>query len=148
MAASLIVGVLIGQAMLRSPGNSPITSRNGQLLASGTLANALSDQLAGAQTEQTPVKIGVSFKSKTGDYCRTFTVREPTSLAGLACHNHDDWQVQMLAQTATTSENGTQYRQAGSDTPRSVVQAVEDTIAGDPLDAHAEAAARDKHWSP
>jgi hypothetical protein len=150
MAASLVVGVIIGQAILRRPtGGTPVVSRNGQVLANGALAQALSDQLASTQTPNAPVKIGVSFKSKTGDYCRTFTLHESTTLAGLACRDHDDWRVQVLAQNPqkeSPSTNSGAYRQAGSEMPRSVLQAVDDTIAGDPLDAHAEAAARDVRW--
>jgi hypothetical protein len=148
VAASLIIGVIIGQALLRGAGSGPVTSRDGQLLASGVLARALSEQLASAQTDQTPVQIGLSFKSKAGDYCRTFTVHESTTLAGLACRQHDDWHVQVLAQTTQPTDSGGAYRQAGSEMPKSVMQAVDDNIAGDPLDAHAEAAARDKSWAP
>jgi hypothetical protein len=155
MAASLVVGVIIGQMVLRMPaGSAPVISRNGQVLANGALAQALSDQLASTQTPNAPVKIGVSFKSKTGDYCRTFTLQESTALAGLACRDHDGWRVQVLAQnpqsgaeTNPTNGNGG-YRQAGSEMPRSVTLAVDDAIAGDPLDAHAEAAALEKHWGP
>jgi hypothetical protein len=148
IAASLVIGVIIGQAMLRGSGSASVTSRDGQLLANVVLAHALSNQLASAQTDQTPVQIGLSFKSKAGDYCRTFTVHEATTLAGLACRQHDDWHVQVLAQAASTTGTGGAYRQAGSQIPKSVLQAVDDNIAGDPLDAHAEAAARDKNWSP
>jgi hypothetical protein len=148
IAASLVIGIIIGQAMLHSSGSTTITSRDGQLLASGVLAHALSAQLASAQTGQNPVQIGVSFKSKAGDYCRTFTVHESTTLAGLACRQHDDWHVQVLAQTTPTTQSAGAYRQAASEIPKSVVQSVDDNIAGDPLDAHAEAAARDKSWSP
>jgi hypothetical protein len=148
LAASLVIGVLIGQRLLHTPGAGPITSRDGRLFASGVLARSLSEQLASTQTDETPVRIGVSFKSKDGDYCRTFTVRQSTTLAGLACRDHDDWRVQALAQSELKAESGAQYRQAGSEIPRSVMQAVDDTIAGEPLDAHAEAAARDKNWNP
>jgi hypothetical protein len=143
------VGVLIGRAWLlhSGPASVPVTSRDGQLVANGVLARALSDQLA-SQTEPTPVSIGLTFKARSGEYCRTFTVHEPTSLAGLACREHDDWRVQVLAQTAAQPEGSATLRQAGSATPKLVLQAVEDNIAGDPLDAHAEAAARDKSWSP
>ena len=148
VAASLVIGIIIGQAMLHSSGSTTVTSRDGQLLASGVLAHALSVQLASAQTDQNPVQIGVSFKSKAGDYCRTFTLHESTTLAGLACRQHDDWRVQVLAQTTPTAQSGGAYRQAASEIPKSVLQSVDETIAGDPLDAHAEAAARDKSWSP
>ena len=147
IAASLVIGIIIGQAMLHSSGSTTVTSRDGQLLASGVLAHALTAQLASAQTDQNPVQIGVSFKSKAGDYCRTFTLHESTTLTGLACRQHDDWRVQVLAQTTPTQSGGA-YRQAASEIPKSIVQSVDDIIAGDPLDAHAEAAARDKSWSP
>lgn len=148
VAASLVIGAFIGQAVLRTVGAGPITSKDGQLLASGVLSHALSDQLASAQTQDTPVRIGVSFKSKDGDYCRTFAVRESTTLAGLACREHEDWHVQVLTQSASATESAGGYRQAGSEMPKSVMQAVDENIAGEPLDAHAEAAAREKNWSP
>jgi len=147
LAASLVVGVLIGQALLRTSGApGPITTRDGKLLANGVLAQALSEQLVSTQKEDLPVRIGVSFKSKDGDYCRTFLLHESTTLAGVACRDNDAWQVQTLAQGEAPAAGGT-YRQAGSEMPRSVMQAVEDTIAGEPLDAHAETAARAKNWS-
>jgi hypothetical protein len=150
LAASLVVGAFIGQALLRASGTGPIVSHDGQLLASGALAHALSDQLAGTQTQDSAVRIGVSYKSKSGDYCRTFVMHDSTTLSGLACREHDDWHVQVLAQSAPTptSENGNQYRQAGSEIPKSVLQAVDDSIAGEPLDSRAETAAREKNWSP
>ena len=148
IAASLVVGVIIGQAVLRGSGGGPVTSRDGQLLANGVLAQALSEQLASTQTDQSPVKIGVTFKSKAGNYCRTFTMHESTTLAGLACRDHDDWHVQTLAQTASTPESDAAYRQAASAMPKSVLQSMEDNIAGEPLDATAETAAREKNWSP
>lgn len=149
LAATLVVGVIIGHALLRTPtSGSPVTtSRDGQLLASGSLAQSLSDQLASTQTPDTPVKIGVSFKSKAGAYCRTFTMSESTALAGLACRDHSDWRVQVLTQSAQHAQQEGTYRHAGSEMPRAVMQAVDDSIAGEALDARAEAAARDQHWS-
>ena len=147
LAASLVVGLIIGQALLRGPQSGPITAaRDGRLTANGVLAQALSEQLASTQPGQAPVHIGISFKSKTGAYCRTFSVHDSTALAGVACREHDEWHVQTLAQS-TTPQTGS-YRQAASETPKSVTQAVEDTIVGDALDAHAEQLARDKNWSP
>ena len=148
IAASLVVGVIIGQAMLRGSGSNLVTSRDGQLLANSVLSHALSEQLSSTQTDQSPVRMGVSFKSKTGAYCRTFTTHESTTLAGLACRDHDDWRVQVLAQTTATPDTGTAYRQASSAIPKSVLQAVDDTIAGEPLDAATETAAREKNWNP
>ena len=155
LAATLVIGVVIGQALLRMPTTGmPVISRNGQVLASGTLAQALSEQLASTQTPDSAVKIGVSFRSKAGAYCRTFTLHDSGTLAGLACRDHDDWRVQTLAQSTQPSgessspNNSGGYRQAGSEMPRSIQPAVEDSISGEPFDAHAEAAARDQHWGP
>jgi hypothetical protein len=147
LAASLVLGVLIGQALLRVTGApGPITARDGKLLANGVLAQALSEQLVSTQKEDQPVRIGVSFKSKDGDYCRSFSLRESTTIAGIACRQNDAWQVQTLAQAEAPTAAGT-YRQASSEVPRSVTQAVEDMIAGDPLDARGETLAREKNWS-
>ncbi len=148
IAASLVIGVVIGQTLLHSAPSAPVTTRDGQLLANGTLAHALSEQLAGARADHAPVQIGLSFKSKAGDYCRTFTVHESTALAGLACRRHGDWHVQVLAQSPSTPASDGTYRPAGSEIPQSVLQAVDDNIEGNPMDAHAEAAARDKSWNP
>lgn len=147
VAASLIVGVLAGQTLLHSPSSETITTRNGQLLAGGVLARALSDQLASTQPQTAPVQIGVSLKSKNGDYCRTFVVRESATVAGLACRESQEWRLRALAQSEPTPASGSQLRPAGSSLPRSILQAVDETMAGQPLDARAEAAARSREWS-
>ncbi len=148
IAASLVIGIIIGQAVLRGSASSgAVTSRDGQLLANGVLARALSEQLASTQTDQNPVRIGLSFKSKAGNYCRTFTLHESTTLSGLACRDHDDWHIQTLAQTTPTPENSAAYRQPAAEMPKSILQAVEDNISGEALDATAETAAREKNWT-
>jgi hypothetical protein len=147
MAASLVVGVLAGQMFLRLPGTDTITTHKGELLATGVLAQALSEQLASNQAQTAPVQIGISLKSKNGDYCRTFVMRETAAVAGLACREHQEWRVRALAQSEPTSESGSQLRPAASSLPRSILQAVDETIAGEPLDASAEAAAQSKDWS-
>jgi hypothetical protein len=151
IAASLVFGVFIGQALLRASSTGPVTARDGKLIANGVLAQALSEQLASTQKDDSAVRIGVSFKSKDGDYCRTFSLHESATLAGLACRERDAWQVQTLAQSESSAlpspSTGSTYRQAGSTMPRSVLQAVEDMIAGDPLDTREESQARDNNWS-
>jgi len=145
-AATLILGVIIGQALLsHGLGAGPIIARNGQLLANGVLDHALSNQLSG-QTEQTPVHIGVTFKNASGAYCRTFTFQDAAAVAGLACREGEDWHVQVLAQTTLESQGSTSLRQATAETPKAVLEAAEAIRFGDPLDAHAEAAARQEDW--
>ena len=146
LAASFVLGVLALQfaTSLRKPGS--ITERNGQLLASGALEQALSNQLAGPQTAAPPVQIGVSFRSKGGHYCRTFLLRETTSLGGLACNEAGNWKLEVLAHGEAGPANNPEYRPAGSALPPAVIQAVNDNIVGDPLDAQSEAIARDHQW--
>ncbi len=149
IAASLIVGVLAGRLVLvgsRAP--DVIAMRDGRILAGGLLADALSDQLAADQSAADPVRIGVSFRSKSGAYCRTFTLRRPAALAGLACRAADGWQVGVLAHSESAAGGPGGYRQAASSMPPAIVTAVGDRIAGEPLDAQAEAAARTRRWQP
>lgn len=146
VAASLIVGVLAGRLVLvRSGASGPIVMRGGQVLASGALADALTHQLGATQTAADQVRIGVSFRAKSGQYCRTFTLSRSGALAGLACRATEGWRVSVLARTESGTGSGT-YRQAASSMPPAVVAAVSSLIAGEPLDAPAEAAARGRHW--
>src|SRR5262249_31235788 len=87
LAASLVLGVLLGRWLVRTPAR--LVTRDGALLADGALARALSQQLASTQPADAPVQIGVSFRSHGGDYCRTFVLREKNAIAGLACHERD-----------------------------------------------------------
>jgi hypothetical protein len=149
MAASLIIGMLAGRLVwVGSHTSSILAMRGGRILAGGVLAEALSNQLAAAQSGAEPVRMGVSFRSKAGEYCRTFTMRQPAALAGLACHAADGWQVRVLARAESPAGRSGGYRQAASSMPPAIVAAVGDQIAGEPLDARAEAAARGRRWQP
>jgi hypothetical protein len=144
LAASLLLGLIVGRWAFRG-GIGPIVTHGGRLVASGLLADALTDQLASTQAVTAPVRIGLSFRSKAGQYCRTFNLHAPR-IAGLACHAGADWQLQVLtgAERQSTAPGG--YRQAGSAMPPAVVAAVNADISGEPLDAQAERAARQLGW--
>ena len=146
MAASLIIGAVVGHVALKSPELGPIASRDGHLVAQAGLAEALSTQLASTQSAMAPVQIGTSFKSKSGDYCRTFVVREGDAVGGLACHNGDMWNVRTLARVDATGEATGGFRTAASEMPAAVRTAVEEQIVGDPLDSGGEAQALKQHW--
>ncbi len=149
IAASLLVAVIAGRlTWMRTAGPGPIAMRGGRLLARGALAEALSDQLVADQAASGPVRIGVSFRSKSGEYCRTFSLRQPAALAGLACRAAAGWQIGVLASAESQTGGQGTYRQAASPMPPAVIAAVSDRIAGEPLDAHSEAAARGRHWQP
>lgn len=149
MAATLVVGVLLGQALLLRGAPDQIVAHDGRLIAQGTLADALTHELASAPDPAASVKIGVSFLAATGNYCRTFVMRGKNALGGLACRNGDAWDVQALSpiQSAASSTEAAQgYRTAGTEIPRAILIAVDEQIVGEPLDAAGEAAARNKDW--
>jgi len=146
MAASLVLGVFVGHAILRSPASSPIVARDGRLVAQDSLAEALSNQLASDQAAKAPVQLGLSFRSKTGEFCRTFVWREGDGLAGLACREGEIWQIETAVPNETLATGNGNYRRAGAELPLAVLQAVEGRIECEPLDASGEAAARQKGW--
>jgi len=145
LAASFVLGALVWQFGSQQYLSGPVVDRNGELVASGTLARALSSQLAAEQAPSTPVQIGVSFLSKGGDYCRTFQLREAAGVAGLACQRDAQWKLEVLTH-APANAASPQYRQAASALPPAVLRAVSDSIAGEPLDAAAEDRARARAW--
>lgn len=136
-AASLAVGVLAGRAVL--PQTGPLVVRDGALVARGELARALSTQLS---AQPGVVKVGFSLRAPDGRYCRTFQSRAE-KLAGLACRQDGRWVARTV--TAWSPPPVTAYRQAASETAPEVLAGV-DALGGQPLDAVAERAARDRGW--
>ena len=147
LAASFLLGAVVWHFATQLNSSAPITAQQGEFMASGTLQKALDGQLAATQEPAAAVQIGVSFLSRQGRYCRSFSLHGGADAAGLACHENEGWTVQVLAHEPASQARG-QYRQAASDLPPAVVRAVADAIAGDPLDAAAEATARASGWQP
>jgi hypothetical protein len=146
LAASFVLGALVWQLAIRLYSTGPIIERHGQLLAAGALDSALSNQLAGDPSTQSAVQIGVSFRSKGGRYCRTFQLREQANLAGLACRQQSQWQLEVLDNGSAAHEGHPEYQPAASALPPEVVQAVDRVIDGEPLDAEGEARAKQRGW--
>lgn len=142
IAASVAVGLLVGHFVLTS--KDPLISRDGDLVADGVLASALSNQLAANQSRSAPVRIGVSFRSKNGDLCRTFALHGTQPLTGLACRDREDWRIDVLARGAAGSSGA--MEQAGSAMPEVIARAVDASITGEAFDAAAEEAARRHQW--
>ena len=141
MAASLVLGgLIVWQVGVRNAGD--VTARGGALVASGDLAKALDSQLASNQPEDAAVRIGVSFKTRDGGYCRSFVARS-SSAAGLACRGEGDWQ---LTFTETIDPEAGGIRQAASELTPALLQAVQSRIDGEALDGAGERAARDAGW--
>lgn len=139
MAATLLVGVMAGR---QSFDGGDYSSVGGALVAQGALERALSTQLA--SQPGTDTRIGVSFVANNGAYCRSFM---RGSTAGLACREGKRWTLPMVAK-AQPSEQAGEYRQAGAEMPAAVLEAIDARIAGKPLDAAEEQAARAQDWRP
>jgi len=149
IVATLLVGIGVGllvEYLIVSA--DPTEYRDGALLAAGPLNRALNEQLATAAPGSRAVRIGLSFRAKSGGYCRTFVLDDNRALTGLACREQDRWQIlTLLGAEAPASAAGSQgYRMAGSTLPAALLQAVNERISGEPLDANAESRARRSGW--
>lgn len=142
LAASIVLAFGAGGYLLQLRPSPISVGGSGALSARGVLAAGLEQQLAATQSPDAPVKIGVSYQADDGRYCRTFIFRGAT--AGLACRDRAGWQV-VMAMQSPAAEPG-QYRTAGDEIPAPVMEAVDRTIRGRPLDAAAERQVRDAGW--
>jgi hypothetical protein len=133
LAACLVLGLTIGVGVSRGP----VSAGAGGLYASGSLAAALDDQVGGANGA---VKVAVSFRDKQGSYCRVFS---SSAADGIACRDASGWALRRTQQGSTPQRGD--YAQAGSPDP-DLMAAAQDMMAGEPLDAKAEAAARGAGW--
>jgi len=142
MAASLGLGVLISWRVLAPGDSAPIVAGNNALVAHGELARALDHQLASEQRGEEPVLVGLTFKARDGNYCRSFEMRA-TRTAGLACRASSEWQV-----TATDSSAPAQgqMQQASSALSPAILRAIEARVDGAALDAEAERGAQQTGW--
>lgn len=145
LAATLVVGVLAGSLGTRSMNGgeqlAAFDAQAGAMTAQGKLADALTQQLASAAPSDPNVRVGVSFLAKDGNYCRSFML---PGTAGLACRSGDGWRIPLMANTAQGAPGA--YRQAGSEMPGPVLEAIDGMIVGQALDANAERAALKQGW--
>ncbi len=140
LAASVAIGFFVGVLLMRGPA-APYEETASGLVARGGLDEALTSQLASAPGDA-DVRVGISFRDRDGDYCRTFHMHRESPVAGLACRSGEEWKLQVLA--AATAQPG-ELRPAAA-MPMAVLHAVDAAIDGAPLDAAAESAARDAGW--
>ena len=139
IAATLVLGfILTSQLVDRTvPIRDPAQN--------APLAIALEKGLASDPVSADAIRIGVTFKSSSS-YCRTFQMpaqdQSPDVVAGVACRGKTGWHVEAAARQPSTPG---EYRTAAG-LPQLVVRTIEALNLGDPLDADAEARARDKGW--
>ena len=147
MAASLLMGFGLGYLAWHGSPTVLQSSSSGGLVAGRTLAEALSTQLSADRPAGTVAAVGMSFRSKSGDYCRTFSLSGTDAGAGLACREGDSWKIKVLAQAPHAAASSSNYRTAGSEEPAAIRAAVEQSIDGQPLDRAGEIAARREGWA-
>ncbi len=143
MAASVILGVLLGWRLLAPADSGAFVTGRNALLAGGELARALENQLASEQRGAEPVLIGLTFKARDGHYCRSFSLRA-SQTAGLACRVESDWRI---AATDSSLPAQGEMQQAGSAVTPAILRAIEARMDGASLDAEAERDARISGWS-
>lgn len=107
--------------------------------AGAELANVLDTQLVAEQGADAPTRILLSFENEAGQYCRAYRGAES---GGIACRDDTGWKIER--QLGVGSAQGTEYRQAGSETD--ILAAAQDMAAGSALDAAAEAEAKARGW--
>jgi len=146
LAATLVAGVLAGGFGARSMDDgqqfAAFDQAAGALTAQGKLDKALTQQLASAAPLDANVRVGVSFVSREGEYCRSFMLPKT---AGLACRSGEQWRIPMMANSVQGAPGA--YRQAGSELPAAVLAAIDERIVGQALDAKAEKAAQQQGWT-
>lgn len=138
MAATLAIGIVAGQ-FVGGPSGAPVERRDGMLVAAASLDRALDTQLASAGGKG-PIRIGLTFRDRDGGLCRSFSGKDGS---GLACRDGDDWRVEGLFGSSADQQGD--YRMAAGHDPR-LAALIDDRIAGEPLDAAGEKAARDGSW--
>ncbi|WP_343730269.1 hypothetical protein [Duganella sp.] len=132
-----------------APASPPteVANRNGLLLAQGRLAAALSQQLGGAAPSDGEVRVGLSFLSNEGTYCRSFTlVGGAQDLVGIACRANEEWRIPVLVQHARPLPAMGNYRMAGTEMPTALLEAIDQRIVGGMLDTRAELEALRRNW--
>lgn len=142
IAASLIVGVLIARFGTNPEGS--FETDDGRLFASGDLAKALDQQRGGERSAQSRVEIGLSYRIKSGDFCRTFNADDSASVSGIACRSDRGWEIQALVRGK--ADTGRNFRMATTSVPPLILQIVESSMDGDALDEQAESEAINRKW--
>ncbi|WP_157215101.1 anti-sigma factor [Flavisphingomonas formosensis] len=138
-AAALLVGLCTGY-LAHSSSTGLTAERGGALIAAAPVAHALDTQLASAGAAAGPVQIGLTFRDAGGAVCRSFAA---PAASGVACHGAQGWLVRALF--ARPEQKDGSYRMAGSADP-ALLAYVDSIIAGDPMDAAAEASAKAAGW--
>lgn len=138
---ALAIGLAVGLGL--RPHADLVPGPSGRLLAQGELGHTLDNRLAAENPAGAAIRVGLSFRNRSGQDCRTFSSGEN---AGVACRVNSDWIVETMVRYQAENA-GAQYRMASSEMPDAIRQAVMADIVGEPFDAAAEERARARGWS-
>jgi len=144
IAATLVLGVLVGQLGFQRSSSPPIETAGGRFVAAGYLDTALSKQLSGEAPEGAAARIGLSFRAASGEYCRTFGLQ--TGAGGVACRRDGRWSVELLDGAAAKPGAPGGFRQASSALSPAMLGAVAALGAGDPLTTEEEKQRLQSNW--
>lgn len=147
MAASLALGFGLGFLAWQSRGGLIQPGPGGGLVAKAALAEVLSTQLSDDRSQALIAIAHLSFRAKSGDYCRTFALTGTDASSGLACLEGNDWKIKALAESPRAATNSANFRTAASEDSPAIRAAVEASIDGEPLDHAGEIAARQAGWA-
>lgn len=135
LAATLVVGVFTGRQLAPA---------GGALGADPVLISSL-DGTGIAPIKTAPIKIALSYRDRSGRYCRVYEDRRRIAAAGIACRADAGWAVEVVAAVPAATP-GT-YHTAAAALPPPVLTTIDTTIAGAPLDRASERAAAAAHWN-
>src|SRR4029453_5751601 len=112
MAATLALGLLVGNLVGREGRDTPISLDHGQLVAAAALSHSLDTALA-SSPDDSGVRIGLTFRTTKGNICRSF---QDGPANGLACREGRQWRVEGLFQGGEGQSSD--YRMAAGQDPR------------------------------
>ena len=139
MAAVLALGLFGGTFVGRDLVSSPVAVSDGAIYAAGAVDHALDSQLASAPAGGR-IRVGLTFRDPAGAICRSFTSQ---AASGLACRDGERWHVRGLF--AAPEGQAGEFRMAAGIDPN-LAALIDSTMAGEPLDAAQERAAKQRGW--
>lgn len=154
IAASIALGVVVGAVGWKSPAsidpgmdeaNLVLAAQTGPVagpVAGAALAATLASAQSGTTTAHAAAAIKpiLTFRDEEGRLCRQFSLQQKATITnGIACLDSGTWRLVVLA-TDDAPEN-TDYVTAAGPADAAVEATLDRLIAGEPLDARAEAEA-------
>lgn len=130
LAASLVLAIALGPHQTEGYADTEV-------------ARALDSQLVADQPANGRVKVLLSFRDASGNFCRAY---ESGSQAAIACRDTSGWKLTDRADAQGAKPSAGQFRQAGS--PGSILARAQSMAVGAALDAQQEVAARQVSWLP